>query len=142
MIGLFLREQTARPPRKVSAAELSCGQVVVALVQEEKLRRNGLPVEMRFGIAGETGKVLYQHCTGSTPETARFRIVEMSVTEFLCPGQELYVIALDLLNQKQDSAEVYERARGRLGEAPAGRRSSPGDDFVAECVWGESMETG
>ena len=141
MIGLFLREQAARPPRKVSAAGLSCGQVVVALAQEEKLRRNGLPVEMRFGIAGETGKVLYQHCTGSTPETARFRIVEMGVTEFLCPGQELYVIAPDMLNQKQDSAEVYERARGRLGEAPAGLRSFPGDDFVAECVWGESMET-
>ena len=52
MIGLFLREQASRPPRKVRAAELSCGQVVVALVQEEKLRRNGLPVEMRFGVAG------------------------------------------------------------------------------------------
>ena len=52
MIGLFLREQASSSPCKVSAAELSCGQVVVALAQEEKLRRNGLPVEMRFGIAG------------------------------------------------------------------------------------------
>lgn len=142
MIGLFLREQAARPPHKVNnAAELSCGQVVVALAQEEKLRRYGLPVKMRFGIAGETGKVICQDCTGSTLEAARFRIVEMSVTEFLCTGQELYVISPEMLDEKQDSVEVYERAHGRLGEAPEGLRSFPGDDFVAECVWGKSMET-
>ncbi len=141
MIGLFLREQAARPPHKVNnVAELSCGQVVVALAQEEKLRRYGLPVKVRFGIAGETDKVICQDCTGSTPEAVRFRIVEMSVEEFLCTGQELYVIAPELLN-KQEPIAVYERARGRLGEALEGLRSFPGDDFVAECVWGESMET-
>ncbi len=137
MLGIFLRELGRGEVRQAHPRELQPGQVVLALAEEKTLREFGLPVDMQFGITGENEKVLCQIGTGKNLEAASFSIQEVSMETFIRGHTALLVPDIEGYT---DSTQVYRRAKSRLGECPPGLRSFPGDDFVAECVRGLSME--
>ena len=137
MLGIFLQELSRGAVRKVHAADLRRGQVALSLRNGVDLNRNGLPQDIQFGIVSEKGRIICQCCSGSEIETALFRVRELSAEAFMHGGRELYVMNFP---DARDEEEVYRCAAQRTGKTLEDLRSFPGDDFVAECVWGQSME--
>ncbi len=138
MLGLFFQKLAENCVHPVEVGELQSGDVVVGATQLENLRAKGLPGILRFGIADGEGNVICQTSSGAAPESVIFSIRKLSIPEFLSRGTRAYTFDVETQASRQIT---YERARQRLGENDKKLRSFPGDDFVAECLFGMSMET-
>lgn len=112
------------------------GTLCVAVEHATHLKNTGLPCRIKFGILTTNGQIILQECTKEDNiYSAHFKINKVSKEDF-CPSLwSLYVPenATELYNLKQ----AHSKAVQELGTLHQYLRSYPGDDFTAECLFGE-----
>lgn len=136
ILGYYLKSIAESEPQPLQLQELVPGMPVVAVGDMERLRRVGLSVELRFGIATGQGSVICRRCVGGDIDKPTFCVQELSMEAFVRGAGGLYSCA-DIAPAQGD---VLARARSRVGEHSETLMSYPGDDFVAECLLGISAE--
>lgn len=136
LLGHYIQDITLNGARPLSTEDVTPGRPVVAVRGMEQLCTQGLPDVLRFGIATGAGTVICQRpAENSNLENPAFCVEELPLSKFLSDGAELYACG----KPGAGGAAVLERAHNRLGEQRDTLRSYPGDDFVQECLSGETM---
>ena len=136
LLGYYIQDVTLNGARPLNTEAVTPGQPVVAVRGMEQLCTQGLPDKLRFGIATGAGTVICQRPTeNSNLENPAFCVEELTLSKFLSDGAELYACG----KPGAGGAAALERAHNRLGEQNDSLRSYPGDDFVQECLSGETM---
>lgn len=138
MLGDFLRDLAQERLRRVeSPSQLEPGTAIVAVAQAEQLRATGLPRRVRFGIVCSCYSVMCQNCVQDDIEKPVFRVEKVAAAEFFQEGNTVYAIEQ---SDVRDSSRVLVDAQSRYLTTIRELRSYPGDDFVAECMYGEDAQ--
>lgn len=144
MLGTFLQILCGNSPCQLQeiepyceGASLAAGQPLVAIETPELLRETGLPCDLRFGIADERLQVIVQQSEGDGMVQPSFRIKRTELHNFAPRGWKLYTVDAEAL--QIDLAATHSRAIACLGNVHKVLRSYPGDDFLTECLSGESF---
>ena len=111
------------------------GMLCVAVEHAARLQNTGLPCRIQFGILTTNGQIIVQQCTVEDLHNPQFKIKKVALEAFCPTLWSLYVPenATELYNLKQ----AHRKALQELGTLHQYLRSYPGDDFTAECLFGE-----
>ena len=116
---------------------LEIGTLVIAVRAPGQLRENGLLAGLRFGITSDSNQVICQQCVCEDMDAPRFEIRKYPLDDFCDSGWILF--SLQKIEGTSGGPEQWHhRATKELGTVYLDLRSYPGDDFVAECVYGET----
>ena len=134
ILGHFLKAIAEKAPQAIS--EATPGTPVVAASNMKELSETGLPAILRFGIVSAPGRIICRRCVSGDIDSASFCVEELASEDFLADGCRLYPCE----GAPSATGDPLARAQARLGEQTKALLSYTGDDFVAECLTGETTE--
>ncbi len=117
---------------------LAIGTPVVAVQNIRDLQQFGLSTEIRFGITTHDARIIWQECRCNDMHDPRFEITSSPIKIFCPYGWTLYTI--DFKEEKSYNAtKTHNRAERAMGNLFLHLRSYPGDDFVYECLFSQTV---